>query len=150
MGKKKMQYFASSIESFWENRNPRSRIKYDYNGNVVSSVYFNEQGIPVSGTCGVAVTWKMLDANTIEISGTGEMEDYLSEVLPPWHMHPITSVIVTEGVRRIGKRAFSANTQVKSVSYPECCLIIPDDTFAGNPVLLKANVCAKIDRQGGL
>ena len=75
---------------------------------------FAAGGNPTNGTCGdndapEAVTWSFnMVTGTLTISGTGAMADYESAVATPWNSWAtdITSIILGEGVTRIGNYAF--------------------------------------------
>ena len=132
-----------------------------------------ESAILGSGECGDNVTWKIAEDGVMTISGTGEMYDYDSpnsdadhDVIlgySPWYSfyekheggdrcYVVNSVIVEDGVTRIGKAAFNnfrmltnvciGNTvteigaasfahctRLKSVTIPDSVRIIGDGAF---------------------
>ena len=69
-----------------------------------------------SGTCGEGVTWVYEDG-TLTISGTGAMDDFTGGA--PWAAYKgsITTLIVGNGVTRIGASAFQNYDSLKSVSF---------------------------------
>lgn len=69
-----------------------------------------------SGTCGEGVTWVYGDG-TLTISGTGAMEDLTGGA--PWaaYKSSITTLIVGNGVTRIGASAFQNYDSLKTVSF---------------------------------
>lgn len=70
----------------------------------------------LSGTCGNGVTWSC-DLESLTISGTGAMTDYGSSS-QPWNDFKqfITSVVIPDGVTRIGAGAFYGCTSLAIVS----------------------------------
>ena len=76
---------------------------------------------PASGTCGAEgdgsnVTWTLDASGTLTFTGTGAIRDYASSA-PPWRYSAVT-VVVGEGITRIGERALADCAQVQSVSLP--------------------------------
>ena len=75
-----------------------------------------------SGTCGAQgdnITWTYCDG-VLTISGTGEMKDWSSESAVPWYAYKdaIRSVVINEGVTRIGSYAFKYCNKIVNVSIP--------------------------------
>lgn len=67
----------------------------------------NSDTIIDSGTCGDNLTWTLSDEGVLTISGTGAMEDYDDYwYFAPWYEHVVTSVVIDEGVTRLGMYAF--------------------------------------------
>ena len=70
-----------------------------------------------SGKCGDFLTWELsCDSTTLTISGTGEMNDYTSNL--PWspYKNSILKIIIQEGVTSIGKYAFYYCSSLTSIS----------------------------------
>ena len=69
-----------------------------------------------SGMCGTTVTWKLDSSGVLTIDGTGAMADYTAD--EPWKSYRsnITSVIVQNGVTRIGEYAFYACKNLLNIS----------------------------------
>lgn len=75
---------------------------------------FAAGGNPTNGTCGdndapEAVTWEFnVTTGTLTISGTGAMFDFEQAGEQPWYPwgDDITTVVISEGVTRIGNYAF--------------------------------------------
>lgn len=121
MSKKNMQFFVSSVETFRDDGSPESKTEYNLDGEVTHVFTYDEHGNPLSGVCGDCMSWRMLDANTIQFEGVGEMDDYGPDRLPPWHMHEITTVEIEDGVFGVGRNAFSrhlTNARIRHVSTP--------------------------------
>lgn len=77
---------------------------------------------PASGTCGAEgdgsnVTWTLDASGTLTFTGTGAIRDYMFGVWTPWRTRAVT-VVVGEGITRIGERALADCAQVQSVSLP--------------------------------
>jgi len=70
-----------------------------------------------SGTCGENATWVYDEStHTLTISGTGAMADY--DFDEPWENLEIQSVIINDGITRIGKCAFCDAAGLTSVTIP--------------------------------
>ena len=74
-----------------------------------------EPVVIANGSCGKSVSWKLDDSGTLTISGLGEMDDFaqilsagVSPDNAPWadYSSEIESVIIQEGVTKIGAAAF--------------------------------------------
>ena len=84
-----------------------------------------------SGTCGDNVTWMLTSDGTLTISGTGAMTDYYNSGATPWHSvcSQIKSVIIEDGVTRIGNYAFSYCDALAGVTIPDSVTTIGDQAF---------------------
>ena len=86
----------------------------------------------ISGTCGENLTWTLtLADNTLTISGTGEMDNYLWGANPlPWEQYRsyINTVNIAEGVTSISGGAFS-NSNLNSVNIPNSINKIGESAF---------------------
>ena len=76
---------------------------------------------PASGTCGAEgdgsnVTWTLDASGTLTFTGTGAIRDYASSA-PPWRYSAVT-VVVGEGITRLGAYMLAGSTKVTSVSLP--------------------------------
>jgi hypothetical protein len=97
-------------------------------------VVFNPHADVFSGRCGDNMTWSF---NTItgvlEIEGSGMMWSFgdTDGTRPPWYIHRdgIRSVIINEGVTRIGNYAFADLENVTTISMPETMLEIGSYAF---------------------
>ena len=95
-------------------------------------------GVVDSGDCGDNVAWSLDDGGVMTISvkdatQPGEMTDYVSSSDTPWYSHlgDVTSVIVKEGVTKVGNRAFDSAINVETVSLPKGLKTIGDSAFFG-------------------
>ncbi len=82
--------------------------------------------------CGANLTWELYGGD-LYIYGTGPMDDYSEENLPPWYDQYYSYVYLDEGVTHIGDRAF-ADSSVRDVGAPESLCSIGMDAFANTPL----------------
>ena len=83
------------------------------------------------GNCGENVEWALTLDGTLTISGTGAMTDYYNSGATPWHSvcSQIKSVIIEDGVTRIGNYAFSYCDALAGVTTPDSVTTIGDQAF---------------------
>ena len=76
--------------------------------------------------------WK-LEGSTLTISGTGNMPDYESGSDVPWYSRrgEIKKVVIENGVKNIGNKAFRNCVKLTSVEIPSSVTSIGDDAFSG-------------------
>ena len=93
-----------------------------------------------SGTCGDNLSWIITvdttDSNrtlTLTISGTGDMEDYLTDERAPWSPvgGNIDNVIIEEGVTSIGNHAFGICTSLTNATIADSVTSIGSNAFDG-------------------
>lgn len=80
-----------------------------------------------SGTCGDNLTWTLADG-VLTISGSGAMEDYTSDTTP-FKRSDIKSVVINEGVTRIGNYAFYNCSGLAKVTIADSVKSIGDYAF---------------------
>lgn len=95
-------------------------------------------GISDSGDCSSvstgsstnSVSWEV-DSETLKITGTGEMEDFVNSSSAPWYDNAstITSIVIEEGVTSIGNYAFCGLTNAQSATIPSSVKRIGVDAF---------------------
>ena len=91
--------------------------------------------VVASGSCGENLTWTLDEAGTLTISGTGDMWDYSSLDVTfkdrDWNKYcdSIKTVVIREGVTRIGGDAFSYCASLTSVNIPDSVTSIGDNAF---------------------
>ena len=95
-----------------------------------------------SGSCGTNLTWTLTDDGVLTVKGTGRMTDFnfnYTNTLPPWfdYKASITSIVIEDGVERIGNYAFRACFYVTSVSIPDSVTSIGAQAFYGCSGLTK-------------
>ena len=114
------------------------------------------QTTPTSGTTG-SLTWKYDTATkTLTISGKGEMPSYVTiknnNFIPrsPWDSFRdmMESVVVEEGVTRIGSGAFSSSKALVTVTVPEGVKTIDLLAFAGCSKLSSITLQEGLDTVG--
>lgn len=81
-----------------------------------------------SGTCGDNLTWTMDNTGILTISGTGPMEDYSNDSLPPWYFYGYGKVVINDGVTAIGNLNF-ISAPIVSISIPDSITSIGDSAF---------------------
>lgn len=87
--------------------------------------------LTISGTCGDNTTWKMNIDGTLTVSGSGEMDGWpLGET--PWfdYSDSITSVVIEDGVTRVGVSAFWGCENLTHVIIPGSVTRIDYFSFA--------------------
>ncbi|MBQ3603392.1 MAG: leucine-rich repeat domain-containing protein [Clostridia bacterium] len=89
---------------------------------MICAIPFTASAAIYSGTCGDNLTW-VLDTETgvLEISGTGDMENYAGFYDTPWrpYLSNITSVTIDSGVTTIGNYAFEYCENLVNVTFGE-------------------------------
>ena len=90
----------------------------------------------IGGACGDSASW-MLDAGTgtLTISGTGATNNYgtpTGSTPVPWaeYIDSITSVVVEEGITKLGPSFFDSHTMLTSVTLPNSLTEIGPSAFA--------------------
>ena len=85
-----------------------------------------------SGSCGDNLTWTY-SPGTLTISGTGAMADYYYDDDTPWYNYrfSIKSIVISDGVTRIGSRAFYNCSSLTSVTIPNSVTSIGSSAFRG-------------------
>ena len=82
------------------------------------------------GTCGTNLVWQV-SYGILNISGTGEMDDYDSYEAP-WYYWDPTSVYIGEGVTYIGKWSFDYCDKLTSVNIPVTVTSIGEHAFSNS------------------
>ncbi|MBQ7757465.1 leucine-rich repeat domain-containing protein, partial [Anaerotignum sp.] len=97
----------------------------------VATVVANETASNPSGTCGENLTWEFDTATgTLTIKGTGDMDADFSTYVP-WsdYTEEITSVVIEDGVTRIGSFAFLDCNNLKEVTISDSVTSIGKGAF---------------------
>mgnify|MGYP002624622479 CR=1 FL=1 len=117
---------------------------FDYDGANKSLRILNTAAKPDetdSGICGGNLTWAINDEYVLTISGTGDMYDYdMDENRAPWNQldnrSKITSVIIEDGVNRIGDCAFAFLYNLSSVDLPKSLASVGINAFHGEDKII--------------
>ena len=88
-----------------------------------------------SGTCGAEgdgsnLTWTLDSEGTLTISGTGAMENYISDDAP-WTAQDVKTVVIDNGVTSIGGFAFDGCHNLKNVTISDSVTKIREYAFSG-------------------
>ena len=86
-----------------------------------------------SGSCGNGVIWEYdADTKTLRIAGSGDMPDFESSSSTPWVATRATvkSLVVEDGVERIGNFAFYCFTALEEVELADSVTSIGESAFA--------------------
>ena len=99
----------------------------------------------ISGDCGDAATWTLTDG-TLTISGTGATFEYNDIETIPWYGYrdQITSLVVEEGITKIGVLSFTDLTALTSVSLPNSLDTIFGAAFRGCSSLTEVQIPANV------
>lgn len=87
--------------------------------------------VPLEGSCGESVNWRLESNGGLIIYGDGAMTDYTSATERPWHdlTDTITSVTIETGVTSIGDYALYGCTNPTSIDIPSDITNIGDYAF---------------------
>lgn len=82
--------------------------------------------------CGDNATY-IFEDGVLTVSGTGDMDDFVSPNNVPWHEQRdlIKSVVIAEGITTIGSYAFYNCTALETITLPESIAVIGRDSFSG-------------------
>lgn len=84
----------------------------------------------VTGNCGTNVTYTLdTESGVLEISGTGEMEDYDWSHYAPWKGETVKSIIIQNSVTSIGRLAFYSCSDLTTVTIPNSVTCINQNAF---------------------
>ena len=86
----------------------------------------------IGGSCGESATWTLVDS-VLTISGAGAMYDYTASSPAPWNEYKsdIKSVVIKEGITKIGNFAFYNCTYITNVTISNSVTIIGGSAFYG-------------------
>ena len=125
-------YYAGTAEQ-WKNIN----IESENSPLTSANIHCNEN--VASGACGDMLTWNLNSAGRLTISGTGAMLDYewcqngdAVYTSAPWGNLNVTSLVLEEGITRIGSCAFLDCTTIEGkLNLPSTLREIGDTAFSG-------------------
>ena len=81
--------------------------------------------------CAHAWEWSIDEAGTLEISGSGPVEDFGSASEAPWYGKTVKQVIVHEGITEIGSYAFRNCTRMTAATLPDSLKSLGVSAFEG-------------------
>lgn len=103
-----------------------------------------------SGICGTNVSWALDRQGLLRIKGMGMMRDF-PYLNPPWenYSNQITSVIIENGVTRLGKWAFRDCVNLTNVSIANTVSVIGEAVFWNCISLKNITIPSSVERIGG-
>ena len=103
-----------------------------------------------SGQCGDNLTWN-LSGGTLTISGSGDMYSWDTAEYVPWHdrASEISNVVLSEGLTKIGRCAFSGCTNLSSVRIPSTVTLVAAYAFHKCTSLHTITIPAAVTTIGG-
>ena len=125
-------YYAGTAEQ-WKNIN----IESENSPLTSANIHCNEN--VASGACGDMLTWNLNSTGRLTISGTGAMWDYewcqdgdAVYSSAPWGSLNVTSLVLEEGITRIGSCAFLDCATIEGkLNLPSTLREIGDTAFSG-------------------
>ena len=101
-----------------------------YNDPIGNATVYCESNITSSGNCGESLIWQLNEAGVLTISGDGEMPDYeTGSAIQPEEWKTAQSLIIQDGVTKIGKYAFDRCTALTDVEISGTVKTIEDSAF---------------------
>ena len=88
--------------------------------------------VPISGSCGANARFSLNSSGTLTITGSGDMYDYTWQSTPwydKYNYQYIKTVVIGEGITRIGNSAFEFCGRLTSVSLPSTLKTIGGEAF---------------------
>lgn len=85
------------------------------------------------GICGTNLSWKLDEAGTLTILGSGTMNDFPEQEMAPWYEYreEILRVVLPDGLTNIGNLAFYECENLTAIVIPNSVEIIGEYAFAG-------------------
>ena len=107
-------------------------------------------GIAQSGTCGETATWELSDEGVLTISGLGAISDTGAHDMPWKNLrNDITSIVIDEGITRIGNWVFHSCTEAISVSLPSTLKEIGEQSFRSCSKITQVMLPSGLESIGG-
>lgn len=139
------RWFLLNEEEFSTKHTRRAEMDTDafHQSHPMGAETYRGIGETVTGACGDSLTWTLVPAGVLTISGTGTMDDYVragdADALAPWMpwKTAITEVEVVPGPETIGEAAFAGMTEITGVSIAGTVEKIGALAFADCSVLQK-------------
>lgn len=118
------------------------------------TAYSSQISTTIGGSCGTNATWSLnLATGVMTIGGTGAMDDYSSSPYGPWYTNYrsyITSLVVEDGITRIGKNAFYNSGQLTSVKLPASLTSVGQYGFQSCTKITYVNFLGTVDDWCGI
>ena len=122
---------------------PKNEFTFNFGGRQVcfiAAVTFSDEAPVIdSGTCGENLKWNLSYDSVLTISGTGAMENYKFDAfeqipLTPWNAYlpVIKSIVIADGVTRIGSWAFGRCSNCTSIDIPNSVTCIEIRAFSSS------------------
>ena len=92
----------------------------------MASKELTASAVESSGTCGPNLIWTLGSEGTLNISGTGDMDNWSNS---PWQSYDIKKVVIQDGVTSIGSVAFYKCTSLESITIPKSVTLIGASAF---------------------
>jgi len=112
-------------------KNHNGTVEFDTGCTLDVYVPAPPETVIASGTCGENLTWTLIKAGTLTVSGDGPMTNYYSASDTPWYSRRISvkSVVINQGVTTVGQNAFAKLPALTSVTLPNTLEVIDSDAF---------------------
>ena len=82
-----------------------------------------------NGTLTNSISWTLTDEGVLTISGEGEMPDFTSNSSPWYNSENVTSVIITDGITKLGSSTFNMCKKLEKVTFPSTLKTIGHNAF---------------------
>ncbi|MBQ7500421.1 MAG: leucine-rich repeat domain-containing protein [Clostridia bacterium] len=118
-------------------------------------VCFGVLSFAANGVSGDGLAWSIDNNGVLTISGTGPMKDYIAQSIPTWdgmisysdapwfdYRDSIRSVVISNGVTRIGENAFAFCNNISAVGISDTVVEIGGGAFGSGASLASINVSA--------
>ena len=87
----------------------------------------------LSGKCGDNAYFKLYNDGLLEISRTGELYSYKSD-MAPWYKYIVTEVRISDGITGIGARDFYGLSMLTKVKLPNTLVSLYSGAFANTGI----------------
>ena len=81
--------------------------------------------------CAHGLEWTLDEMGTLELTGSGPVEDFGSAAETPWYGRTINQVIIHEGITELGDYAFRSCTKITAVILPNSLVRVGVSAFEG-------------------
>lgn len=143
-------HFESEYAGFGTLELTKSKSQYTFNREPCwVNLIANAAPMKVDSGYSGDLTWELNDEGVLTFSGTGLMKNYTSKTAMPWYKYAdqITSVVIENGVTRIGDNAFYG-ISMTSIEIPDTVTVIGDYAFKSAAALKEVVLPAKLTKLG--